>query len=160
MKLNKIFEDKFFVENVEKAEVRFYEEAWMCNPPIHTTSINLLKLYKDWWDECNYCPENGTFIYAVEFNVNGKIYWMDKESDFEFQTLMEEFREHFPEYDPYKTSSVLVKVTGYVAVDVTHDKNTSTNDILKNANEIVKNINFGELDDIKWKAENIIKGDD
>ena len=155
MELNKIFEDKLFVENVEKAEVRFYEFTHMCEPPIHTTSINLLKLYKDWWDECNYCPENGTFIYAVEFNVNGRIYWMDNEADFEFQTLMETFREYFPQYEPNETSTVSVKVTGYVEVEVEHKLNESFENIREKANHIVESINFGELENIDWEAEKV-----
>lgn len=155
MKLHKIFEDGYFIGHVEMAEVRFYEFAHMCEPPIHTTSINLVELYKDWWDECNYCPENGTFIYGIEFNVDGSIYWMDNQIDFEFQTLMEEFGRYFPQYRPNETSTVSVKVIGYVEVEVEHKRNESFDDIFKKANEIVGSVNFGELENIDWNAEEI-----
>lgn len=155
MKLNKIFEDSYFAKNVEDAEVRFYEFAHMCEPPIHTTSINLVELYEDWWDECNHCPENGTFIYGVEFNVDGTIYWMDNKSDFEFQALMKEFGEHFPQYKPHETSTVSVKVVDYVTVEVEHEPDESSEGIREKANNIVESINFGELENIDWNAEEI-----
>lgn len=98
MKLNEIMKDKFFSEHVGEVEVRYYESAPFCEPPIHTTSINLLLLYEDWWGECNHCPENGQIIYNVEFNVLGKIYWMDNKMDFTFEELMEEFRYSYPQF--------------------------------------------------------------
>lgn len=156
MKLDKIFEDRFFVGHVEEVEVRFYEFACGCEPPIHTTSINLVELCKDWWDECNYCPENGTFIYAVEFNIDGAVYWMDNEVDFEFQTLMEEFGEHFPQYKPEETSIVSVKVVEYVNVEVKHKQGELFENIRSEANNMVAEINFGELENIDWDAQEIV----
>lgn len=157
MKLNEIFEDKYFTENVEIVEVRFYEFACMCEPPIHTTTINLVELYKDWWDECIHCPENETFIYAVEFNIDGVVYWMNNQLDFEFQTLMKEFGEHFPQYKPNETSTVSVKVAGYIKVEVEHKYGEFIENIKEKANKLVESINFGELEDINWEIEEIIE---
>ena len=72
-------------------DVRFYEVADLCEPTIHTTTMNIDELYKDWYEKCNNCPENGDFIYGIEFSTyDGKHYMVDNTDymEFTFEELM------------------------------------------------------------------------
>lgn len=79
-------------------DIRFYEALEFCEPTIHTTTMNVDELYKDWYGKCNICPENGDFIYAIEFSTyDGKYYMVDNTDcmGFTFEELMREIEKTF-----------------------------------------------------------------
>lgn len=87
--------------SANKCDVRFWENRSLEEPPIHVTTMNIAELYKDWWGECNNCPENDTFIYAIEFSThNGRTFFVDNAGyqDFTFEELMEAIKKQFFNY--------------------------------------------------------------
>lgn len=79
-------------------DVRFWECRGDEEPPIHVTTMNIDALYKDWWKDCDNCPENGEFIFGIEFSTeDGRHYMLDntKYMEFPFEKLMKEIEKTF-----------------------------------------------------------------
>lgn len=56
-----------------------------------------------------------------------------------------------------KTSMVSIKVEGYVTVPVSHSLYASFEEIYEKANKIVEEMDFGELEEISWKNQEIVE---
>lgn len=77
-------------------EVRFLKDMEdYCNPPMHITSYPVRNLYNDWYGFADHCPENGAYIYGIEFNFEGKSYWVDSNEQYTFEELMQEIENVF-----------------------------------------------------------------
>ena len=85
--------------NPSECDVRFYEkEDYSSNSFSHCTTMNVYELYTDWMDDANNCPENGTFIYAVQFTTySGLVFNLDNSGygEFTFDSLMEAIEKKF-----------------------------------------------------------------
>ena len=98
MKLSDCLNAVSHTSSANRCDVRFWENADLCSPPIHVTTMNIAELYKDWWDEAMNCPENGEFIYGIEFCTDeGKTFLVDNTGyqEFTFEELMEAIRKQF-----------------------------------------------------------------
>ena len=94
MTLTKILEQI----NYDTVEVRFTEDMGdYVSPPMHTTSSGLKDLYADWYGEAENCPENGTLIYGLEFNDNGRVFWIDNSTGYpmSFEEMMHAVEKFF-----------------------------------------------------------------
>ena len=94
MTLTKILEQI----NYDTVEVRFTEDMGdYASPPMHTTSSGLKDLYVDWYGEAENCPENGTLIYGLEFNDNGRVFWIDNSTGYpmSFEEMMHAVEKFF-----------------------------------------------------------------
>ena len=71
-------------ESPDDFSVRFWDDQR--NEGLCPTTISLKTLYQDWWKECKHCPENGAFIYGIEFfnNATGQVYCAEVNKPFEF----------------------------------------------------------------------------
>lgn len=82
-----------------ECDVRFYEKKdYSSNSFSHCTTMSVYELYTDWMDEANNCPENGTFIYAVQFTTySGLVFNLDNSGygEFTFDSLMEAIEKKF-----------------------------------------------------------------
>lgn len=85
--------------NPSECDVRFYEvtDCYSDNP-IHYTTMSIQELYEDWYKKCDNCPENGTYIYAVQFTTyEGLVFNLDNSGygEFTFDSLMEAIEKKF-----------------------------------------------------------------
>ena len=87
--------------SANQCDVRFWETRFKETPPIHVTTMNIAELYKDWWDKALNCPENGTYIYGIEFSTyDGKTFFVDNTNYcfFTFEELMDAIKKQFFNY--------------------------------------------------------------
>lgn len=64
---------------------------------VRETTINVIKLYKDWNGECEHCPSNDQHVFGISFTdeSTGQVYMIeiDDPDDFVFEKLIEPINE-------------------------------------------------------------------
>ena len=84
------------IDDTTKWDVRFYEDCSLCEPTIHTTTDNIDALYRDWYDECNNCPENDAYVYGVTFGCDdGRVLLVNNSGTLTFEMLMRKIESAF-----------------------------------------------------------------
>lgn len=79
--------------------IRFYDRnniAYGENVMIPTT-IKIADLYDDWYGDCNFCPENGEFVFGITIaqESTGRNYLIESPYGFTFEELMMEIENKF-----------------------------------------------------------------
>lgn len=61
------------------------------------TTIGIDDLYNDWYKNCDYCPENGKFVFGITIaqESTGKCFLIETSSEYTFEELMMAIEEEF-----------------------------------------------------------------
>lgn len=73
-------------EAPDKYTVRFWDRKAGHDDILYPTTINVVRLYDDWYEDCDHCPENGEFVFGVTFvnDSTGQVFMPEIEKPFEF----------------------------------------------------------------------------
>lgn len=79
--------------------IRFYDSnniAYGNNSMIPTT-IGIDDIYKDWYGNCDSCPENGEFIFGITIaqESTGRSYLIETNCEYTFEELMMRIEKEF-----------------------------------------------------------------
>jgi hypothetical protein len=72
-------------EAPDRYTIRFWYRSGGYDDILFPATVNIVRLCEDWYSDCDYCPENGEFVYGVTFtnDSTGQTFMPEVEKPFE-----------------------------------------------------------------------------